>query len=634
MSANDDVPIGDPKRRRAVAAAIAEMQRADNPLAKLHALRNGAEANHNNPDVLARLEHYAVKVEGIASAVAKGAIEQGRDLATKAKSRSANAIEHIEGKSGAATRARTQPGDDGEIKRLAALSPLEYDRQRKLAAERLDIRTSVLDRLVEAERQKAGGGDGKQGRRLSLSEFEPWPQLVDGARLLTAIVEAINRYMVLPEGAAEAIALWCLHTHCFNCFVHSPRLAITSPEKGCGKTLLLDILRCLVARALLTANATVSAVFRAIDTAGPTLLIDEADTFLRDNEELRGILNAGHRKGGTVLRTVGDDHEPREFSAWAPAAIAMIGQLPDTLDDRSVRCRLRRRKSNERVASFRGDRAEHLHTLARKMARWTADNETSLSAADPNMATLQNRAADNWRPLFALADCAGGTSWPARVREIALVADTARTEQSTGVELLADCRTGFKERATDRLSSEDLAAYLNSLEDRPWPEFSGGRPLSKARLARLLGRFHIVPGTIRLPDSRTAKGYYRSAFEDAFASYLPSESVTTSQANDDGDCDVFQSVTANQRVTLPKSEKPNNGGRCDVVTATPRMDNASASYSGQNARQHHQRVSGRPDDADVESDWKERAAVVDHDGDIPRVWAEAQARLRVCVRPF
>jgi hypothetical protein len=130
----------------------------------------------------------------------------------------------------------------------------------------------------------------------------------------------------------------------------------------------------LVARPLPTANATVAAIFRIIELARPTLLIDEADTFLKENDELRGILNTGHRRGGQVLRTVGEDHEPRQFSTWAPAAIAMIGRLPDTLNDRSVVINLRRRKPTEKVKSFRRDRAGDLDVLARKMARWAHDH--------------------------------------------------------------------------------------------------------------------------------------------------------------------------------------------------------------------------------------------------------------------
>jgi putative DNA primase/helicase len=218
-----------------------------------------------------------------------------------------------------------------------------------------------------------GAETGGQGRAFGIEDVRPWTESVNGAELLADIAAAIKHYLALPEGAAEIVAVWVLHTHCFDCFMISPRLAITSPEKGCGKTTLLDVLREFVARPLPTSNATPAVIFRIVEMKRPTILIDEADSFLGDSNALRGVLNSGHRKGGQVVRTVGDEHEPRMFSTWAPAAIALIGKLPDTLEDRSVTCSMRRRKPSERVESFRSDRANHLHVLARKMARWVAD---------------------------------------------------------------------------------------------------------------------------------------------------------------------------------------------------------------------------------------------------------------------
>jgi Protein of unknown function (DUF3631) len=185
--------------------------------------------------------------------------------------------------------------------------------------------------------------------------------------------------------------------------------------------------------------------FPDVEQARPTLLIDEADTFLKENDELRGILNTGHRRGGQVLRTVGEDHEPRQFSTWSPAAIAMIGRLPDTLNDRSVVISLRRRKAEESVRPFRSDRADDLRLLARKMARWVQDHKVALTTADPDMGDLMNRVADNWRPLFAIADAAGA-HWPKRVREIAAAADKASVEQSISIRLLRDIRWIFDGR--------------------------------------------------------------------------------------------------------------------------------------------------------------------------------------------
>jgi putative DNA primase/helicase len=276
------------------------------------------------------------------------------------------------------------------------LPAIQYDRQRKTAAANLGLSVKAVDAAVKAARAEDTISEG-QGRPIEFPVIEPWPDPV--YRVLDEIRDALSRYLVLPEGCAETLTLWVVHTHAYECFGHSPRLAITSPEKGCGKTTTLDIVGELVARPLPTSNATTAAVFRTVEMASPTLLIDEADTFLRDNEELRGILNAGHRRGGSIIRTVGEDHEPRQFSTWAPAAIAMIGRLPDTLADRSVSISLRRKKPTERVQQFRSDRCLDLKNIARKIAKWVADNREVLAAADPDTGTLFNRPADNWRPL-------------------------------------------------------------------------------------------------------------------------------------------------------------------------------------------------------------------------------------------
>ena len=263
-----------------------------------------------------------------------------------------------------------------ELQRLAALPTIQYEHERRVAAESLGMRASALDVAVKAARPQDSKG---QGRAFDLLSIEPWPAEVNGAELLDEISSAILRHIVMPTESAETLALWTVHTHCFECFSITPRAALTSPEKQCGKTTTIDILERLVARPLPTSNATVSAIFRVIEAAKPTVLIDEADTFLKENHELRGILNTGHRRGGQVLRTVGDDHEPRVFSTWAPVAIAMIGHLPDTLNDRSVIVRLRRRKPNEKIAGFRSDRADHLIELSRKASRWAGDHGVALA---------------------------------------------------------------------------------------------------------------------------------------------------------------------------------------------------------------------------------------------------------------
>jgi putative DNA primase/helicase len=454
------------------------------------------------------------------------------------------------------------------IARLAALNPLQYNRQRIRGAEELGVSVGALDKAVKEA--KASQVDAKgQGRPLELPEIEPWNQPVNGAELLDDICKAIRQYIILPEGSADVMALWSLHTHVFDCFNHSPRLAITSPEKGCGKTTALDVLRELVARPLPTSNVTVSAVFRTIEIVSPTLLIDEADTFLKENKELRGILNSGHRKGTPIIRTVGDDYEPRQFSTWSPAAIAMIGNLPSTLDDRSIAVRLRRRKPSERVQTFRSDRALELNNLARKAARWAVDHHAALVQADPDMGQLINRVADNWRPLFAIAYLAGG-KWPKHARAIAHDCEAEKEDQSVRTMLLSDIRDILLARLeSDRISSSELASTLGLMEGRPWAEWGrNGKPMTAAALARMLSPFGIISGT-RRAGVETFKGYLYADFEDAFSSYLANfadRSVTPSQPNNDGHCDALQTVTPNGHVTLSKVSQRNNHRHCDGVT--------------------------------------------------------------------
>ena len=450
------------------------------------------------------------------------------------------------------------------IKWLVKLPAIDYARQREPAAKRLGITLKVLDAEVKAARAENGDTKG-QGRPLKLPMIEPWPDAINGSNLLDDICDAIERYLVLPDGGPEILALWAIHTHVFNSFEHSPRLAITSPEKGCGKTTTLDILGELVARPLSTSNATTSAIFRTIEKVTPTLLIDEADTFLKDNEELRGVLNAGHRRGGQIIRTVGDDYEPRQFSTWTPAAIAMIGRLPDTLEDRSVSIVLRRRRPTERVQPFRCDRAQDLKQIARKIARWMRDNRVTLAASDPATGMLVNRPADNWRPLLAIADLAGG-EWPKRARAVAEVAETAKPDQSKRIMALRDIRDFFAARPeANRVRSAELAAALGAMENHPWSEWRNGKSITPAALARLLAPFVIIPGTHR-EGANTFKGYLRSDFAEAFAAYLPDQTVTPSQPNNGGRCEASQTVTLDRDVTLSKVSQPNSHGHCDGVT--------------------------------------------------------------------
>jgi hypothetical protein len=416
---------------------------------------------------------------------------------------------------------------DTEIARLAKLPPFIYEQERRTVAAHFEIRAHILDRLVKAAQH--GGEDQRQGQALDLPSPEPWPDVVDGDALLSEISTLLTRYVVMSRAAADAIALWIVHTHLIDVADATPRLAVKSPEKRCGKTTLLTITSHLARRTLATSNISAAALFRTIEASKPTLLIDEADTFVGMSEELRGIINSGHTRGAAfVVRTEGEDFQPRKFSTWAAIAFATIGKLPGTVEDRSIAIPLRRKRSDERVERLRRDHS-HLHQVASRAARWAADHAVKIAEADPEIPEqLHDRAADNWRPLLAIADHAAG-DWPARARSVAvkLSVEGAADQDSIRTMLLADIRSAFQIKATNRLSSGDLVGHLTTLDERPWPELNKGNPITKNGLARLLRPFAISSETIRLAGDRTAKGYYLSTFDDAFARYLPPENVTT-----------------------------------------------------------------------------------------------------------
>jgi putative DNA primase/helicase len=397
----------------------------------------------------------------------------------------------------------------------------------RLKAAGVSSPAKTVDAALWVHPPEEGGEDNKQGKALSFKDPDPWTAHADGGELLDGLVALICKYVVLPLEAAQAVALWVLHTYTWReAADFTPRLGITGPAKRCGKSRLLEVLSCLVCRALMTANVTSAVLFRSIEAHGPTLLVDEGDTFLRDSEELRGVLNAGQRRGQAVMRAVGEDHEPRAFDVFAPVAIALIGALPDTIRDRAILVPMRRRTRVETVARLRWRAfGRECEPLRRQAARWAEDHAAALGDAEPALPTeLDDRAQDGWEPLLAIADAAGGV-WPDRARNAALVLSESRDEDeaSASVRLLADIRTAFEDCGADRLPTAKLKAALLAMEDRPWKDWRQGREITPRKIAELLRPFGIVSRSVRMPDGKTPKGYLRADCEDAFARYLPSD---------------------------------------------------------------------------------------------------------------
>src|SRR5262245_48341458 len=294
---------------------------------------------------------------------------------------------------------------------LAGADPLVRELVRAEAIARLTtlgVRTPA--RIVDAALNvRPGHSDGAgSGRRLDFADPEPWPERVDGAALLDDLAQTYRRFVSLPAGGAEALALWIIFTYALDAFDVAPILALCSPLKRCGKTTTEDLTAALAQRPLTAANITVAALYRTVEQFAPTLIVDEADTFLLTNLALRGIINSGHtRATAFVIRTTG--HEPRFFSTWGARMIALIGRLPATLEDRAIVLPMRRRAPGEAVDRIRRTELQRqLDPLRRRTVRWVADHLAALRTADPAVPDqLDDPQAENRRPLPAIPDHAG-----------------------------------------------------------------------------------------------------------------------------------------------------------------------------------------------------------------------------------
>lgn len=410
----------------------------------------------------------------------------------------------------------------GAVQELAKLSSLEYDRIRREAAKKLGVRPGTLDSEVRRCRK------GEVDNDLPFDEVEPWEEPIDPAALLTEISQTVRRFIICNQEVANAVALWVALTWLSDVVNVAPLAVITAPEKRCGKSQLLFILGRLSARSIMASSISPAALYRSIDAWAPTLLIDEADAFLKDNEELRGLINSGHtRDSAYVIRTVGDDHTPKKFNTWGFKAIAGIGKLADTLMDRSIILELRRKTATESVERIRHAEPDLFKNLQSKLARFAEDYAEEVRMARPPLPEkLNDRAQDNWEPLLAIAKVAGPEWLEIGTKAAKKISGEESASQTVGTELLADIRETFDHKRIDRISTADLIRALCEDDEKAWATYNRGFPIKPRQLAQKLKQYSVTSKTIRV-GAETPKGYEREQFEDAFFRYIatPPENI-------------------------------------------------------------------------------------------------------------
>lgn len=347
------------------------------------------------------------------------------------------------------------------------------------------------------------------------------------ANVLWDTYDFLGRFVVFPsEHDRVAVTLWVAHTHAVDLFYSTPRLSIGSPEPGSGKSRLLEVASALVRSSLYVFGASTAAVFRSIgQDPRPTLLFDEVDAIFGyrgrgdQYEDLRAVLNVGHRRGATIPRCVGPAHDVAQFDVFAPVALAGLGELPETLRSRSISIGMKPRGPGETVEPFRmRDHEPQGHAIRDRLADAVGALSTKLSALRPKMPPgVEDRPADVWEPLLAIAEAAGG-EWPELGRGAcgAMTSEVVR-RRSLGINLLEDCRKVLGTRGS--LSTEDLLKGLQALPESPWARLRG-RPIDARALASFLGEYSIHSTNVRFPRGQVLKGYRTADFFDAWQRYL------------------------------------------------------------------------------------------------------------------
>jgi putative DNA primase/helicase len=429
------------------------------------------------------------------------------------------AVEVVESVSSDLTSDVIVESDEDTIVRLAALPPFQYDRVRLEEAKRLGVQVSTLDAEVKAARN----GE-PEVNNSPFEDVEPFSKPVDPAELFESISKGFGQLVIITDEQADAMTLWAAHTYMVDLFDVSPLLLFNAPEKACAKTLAQSLVARISYRPLPAANASMSALFRAA-VWKPTIFIDEADTFFRDHVDLHGLINAGYKAGGFVLRSeaTGDSYVPKQFPVYGPKSIAGIAlerHLPDSTMSRGISINMRRKLPEESVERLRNVPTEYFNVLASQLARFALDYAKQIRQARPYLPEeLSDRAQDNWEPLLAIASCAG-QEWVERATKAAIaLSGKSGDSGSTGNELLADIREVFAKKRVGKICSADLISALTTNGEYGWGSYNRGKPLTSRQLAKQLAAYGIRPKNLRF-KSATLKGYEVGNFSEVFERYL------------------------------------------------------------------------------------------------------------------
>lgn len=479
------------------------------------------------------------------------------------------------------------------IEQLVALPELEYQLKRGEAAKALNnMSVGTLDKLVKQARTELEA----ETTKSLVIDTEPYQKPVDGAAVANEIYQLVTQHIACTDAVAIASTLWIIFTWVIEASHIAPIAWINAPEKRCGKSQLLTLIALMSKRSLPSSNITAAALFRCIEKYNPTLIIDEVDTFVNDNEDLRGVLNAGHsRDNPYIIRCAGDDNEPKEFYVYGAKALSGIGKIPSTLMDRSISLTLRRKLNNEHRDRVRDLSRDTTNTIKAKLARWSDDNLQAVKEATPILPkAINDRMQDNWEILLKIAAVIGD-EWLQRANSACIeISGIEHDEPSLNEQLLMDIKAVFELKKVTRIFSDDLITALCADPEMNWSTYNRGKPITQKQVSNRLGEYSISPKQMRT-ENGNRRGYDIAYFQDTFKRYLsatPSQSVTTLQVNDSKGYSEKISVTMQSDVTLKKPLQALVGKACNGVTHRDPQHDAANENSNDNSGHLANKVRG------------------------------------------
>jgi len=370
------------------------------------------------------------------------------------------------------------------------------------------------------------------GGEFPLRPNTAWHKEVDIKPVANSVLELFQRYSVTPPGADVFLTMWTFSTYFHDAFQYFPICLITSPIKGAGKTTAVEIQSAVCMDTITTTDITSASIPRVIEIGKATLILDEADTYIPNDHQFKGKLNASVKAFGSVsirCESNGTGFYPKAFKTSTPIVISMIdayGKLFSTVLDRSIIVPMERKSLGEITQRIPRNFYDQCEEIRRMLMRWAADNIHILTELldyfEPEVPHLFNRSLDKWRPLLAVAELIGG-EWPKlTLKAIENLENFDIDDEDLELILLSDTRdvlSGFPHKI---IRSQELVGLLLDMDGRPWSGLPDtGRKLSTAKMANMLRRFRIKPAQGRRPGEPNLRGYLISDFMKTFERYLP-----------------------------------------------------------------------------------------------------------------